>query len=60
MHLMAVYWTGRTQGAEHAVAYRVALASESLDDDDSTAAPPLKIGASELWLTEMMEFVGDY
>jgi len=52
MHLMAVYWTGRMQGAEHTVAYRAALASESLDDDYSTAAPPMKFRATEMGLTD--------
>ena len=44
MHFLAVYWTGRMLGAgAHRIALRAALASQSLDDDPTTAAPPMKI-----------------
>lgn len=43
MHMVAVYWTGRTQKSNHDTAIRVALASQSLDDSDETSAPGLKI-----------------
>jgi len=46
MHLLAVYWTGKMQGAAQRTAVRVALASQSLDDDESTAAPSMKVGST--------------
>jgi len=50
MHLVAVYWTGRTQTANHDTAVRAALASQSLDDSEETSAPGLKIkGRSMLY-----------
>src|SRR5262249_44219491 len=42
MHFGAVYWTGRLAGADHQTALRVAIASQSLDDDPRTSAPEMK------------------
>jgi RHS repeat-associated protein len=48
MHFVAVYWTGRLEGASHADALHAALASQSLDDYSATAAPAMKLrGALE-------------
>jgi RHS repeat-associated protein len=59
MHLLAVYGAGRIAGAGHSTAYRAALASESLDDEDQTAAPAMKIRASDMDLTgTLTDFFG--
>jgi hypothetical protein len=42
MHFVAVYWTGRLEGASHVDALHAALASQSLDDYLQTSAPAMK------------------
>ena len=42
MHFVAVYWTGRLEGASHLDALHAALASQSLDDYLQTSAPAMK------------------
>ncbi|WP_221413568.1 SpvB/TcaC N-terminal domain-containing protein [Peribacillus simplex] len=46
MHFTGVYWSGRLAGATHTEAVKAALASQSLDDFEETAAPHMKISAS--------------
>lgn len=43
MHYLAVYMTGRLAGATHSQALIAAIASQSLDDSQTTDAPNLKI-----------------
>ncbi len=45
MHFFMVYWTGRVQGADHATALRVALASQLPDDVNELKAPTRKWNA---------------
>jgi hypothetical protein len=45
MHFAAVYVAGRLQGASHAEAMHVAIASQAMDDYRNLAAPSLKIRA---------------
>src|SRR5438046_2868498 len=47
MHFAGVYWSGRLAGATHEEALKVALASQSLDDFEHTAAPDMKINAAQ-------------
>src|SRR5262249_24418041 len=48
MHFAAVYWSGRMAGAPHDTALRVALASQSPDDYESTKAQNMK-ASGEAW-----------
>jgi RHS repeat-associated protein len=46
MHFAAVYWTGRLAGVSHEEALKAAIASQSLDDFEQTAAPQMKENAT--------------